>query len=319
MRKQIYALIIAAILCISLTGCTFSENPDSSFQPEIQNNQGFQEQIDTEKSERSDKTETDQLESQNIDPTEYLIWGSIMELKTTEFDEFIYDLPKTVQTHNGFIEKAIVDNNPKENDEHNNVSNARSAQFFIRVPSENLTELIQSVSDLGEVIRWEQTAANITSQYINNEEKLGILREREARMMARIDTMTTPDDIIKLEAELANIRTEIESVEKNIRDIKTMTNYSTLQIDVKESKYAPKIIDPNKSFGQNFWAGIKYQASWIADSISIVILTLIASPYLSVALIAIPGITLYCKIRKKYPKHKSSETTSEPEDNHTDS
>jgi hypothetical protein len=128
----------------------------------------------------------------------------------------------------------------------------RMANVTMRVPSARFGDAIQQIKALdGEVDTSNVSAQDVTDQFVDLQARLTAKQAEEQRYTAILARANTIDEILKVDAALANVRTQIEQLTAQINSIKTRTDYSTISLSVTPIAILPgetaKSWDPAKT------------------------------------------------------------------------
>lgn len=110
------------------------------------------------------------------------------------------------------------------------------AQLTIRIPSDRFDDTISELRSAGwvsEVIREESGSQDVSAEFVDNESRLAALQETQRRYMELLSDADTIDEILRLESELTNIRTQIESIQGRQNYLAEMTSFSTITVNLR--------------------------------------------------------------------------------------
>src|SRR3989440_3831967 len=129
----------------------------------------------------------------------------------------------------------------------------RSASLTIRVPSSRFADALQQLRTLeGEVETSGVSAQDVTDQFVDLQARLTAKQAEEQRYLAILNRANTIDEIRKVDASLANVRTQIEQLTGQINSIKQRTDFSTISMSISTIAVLPgdtttKAWDPAKT------------------------------------------------------------------------
>ena len=207
---------------------------------------------------------------------EKIIYSGHVYMETTEFDNAIAALDKAVQDFGGFVQDSNVNGHTRNYDDGTTKVVDRWSCYTIRIPAEKFDAFMTLAGELGNVTSSSRNAENVTSQYTDHEARLASLRTQEERLLVMLEESGDLESLIQLEARLSEVRYEIESIERNLRDLDQRLAYSTVTLELQEvsvytptanaqrsfgEKVADAFRDTWKSFGrgwQNFAVGLVY-------------------------------------------------------------
>jgi hypothetical protein len=129
----------------------------------------------------------------------------------------------------------------------------RSASLTIRVPSSRFADALQQLRTLeGEVQTSGVSAQDVTDQFVDLQARLAAKQAEEQRYLAILNRANTIDEILKVDASLSNVRTQVEQLTGQINSIKQRTDYSTISMSISTIAVLPgdtttKAWDPAKT------------------------------------------------------------------------
>ena len=130
---------------------------------------------------------------------------------------------------------------------------SRSASLTIRVPSARFGDAIEQLKKLdGEVATSAVAAQDVTDQFVDLQARLAAKQAEEQRYLSILNRANTIDEILKVDASLANVRTQIEQLTGQINSIKQRTDFSTISMSIATLSVLPgdaatKAWDPAKT------------------------------------------------------------------------
>jgi Domain of unknown function (DUF4349) len=135
-------------------------------------------------------------------------------------------------------------------------ADTRSASLTIRVPSSRFGDALQALKSLdGEVQTSGVSAQDVTDQFVDLQARLTAKQAEEQRYIAILNRANTIDEILKVDASLGSVRTQIEQLTAQINSIKNRTEFSTISMSISTLTALPgdttsKAWDPAKTVGR---------------------------------------------------------------------
>jgi hypothetical protein len=135
-------------------------------------------------------------------------------------------------------------------------ADSRSASLTIRVPSNRFGDALQQLKSLeGEVQTSGVSAQDVTDQFVDLQARLTAKQGEEQRYLAILNRANTIDEILKVDASLGTVRTQIEQLTAQINSIKARTDFSTISMSISTLSALPgdttaKVWDPAKTVGR---------------------------------------------------------------------
>ncbi|AFU69492.1 hypothetical protein P700755_002765 [Psychroflexus torquis ATCC 700755] len=224
MRKIIN--IIGIITLISFFGCENYE-PDS-------------------KSMNFGEMRMDDEEQQIVEPNNEiqrkLIKNGDIEFESENIVDTRKDIFNAIEKFNGY---SSSDNEYKNSHE---ISNT----LIIRVPSENFVNLLNEIT-IG-ITRFDRKEINIkdvTAEFLDIEVRLKTKKELENRYLEILKKANTVTEILEVEKQIGDLRSEIESIEGRLKFLNNQVSFSTLNVRIYET------IAEQTEFGKKFKNGFK--------------------------------------------------------------
>src|SRR2546422_26913 len=116
----------------------------------------------------------------------------------------------------------------------------RRANLTIRVPALRFDDALNQIKQLeGEVATSNVDTKDVTDQFVDLQARLGAKQSEEQRYLALLNRANTIDEILKVDASLANVRTQVEQLTAQINGIKSRTEFSTIVLSVTPLTPAP--------------------------------------------------------------------------------
>ena len=152
----------------------------------------------------------------------------------------------------------------------NDTDNRFEATYTIRVPADNFDQLFQEIQKLAKKVEFQQiNQRDVTEQFIDLTARLKNRKSLEQRYLQLLKQTKNINEIIRIEQQLNNIRSEIESQEGRLKYLNSQVDLSTIYLTVYFKK--PYTYEPGdrQSFGQRFlksledgWSRLVNGALW---------------------------------------------------------
>lgn len=271
MKKRISALLLALLLLTALfTGCaaksadtamtetdsaTGSSAPamnekakyDTAADAEPAEEPSFTTSATTEGSAELDVTEADQSLA---DATARIIYSAELSAETTQFDVAVSAIDRMVQRYQGFVESSSINGDTCYNSDGTTTVVDRCANYTLRIPADKFEEFMDEAGGVANVISSYRYAENVTSTYTDYEARLTSLYTQEERLLSMLEKSEDVDSLIALEERLANVRYEIESIERSLRNLDTQIRYSTITLTLREVEVYTPTVPVQRTFGE---------------------------------------------------------------------
>lgn len=167
------------------------------------------------------------------------------------------------------------------------------AQVTIQVPVEQFDSTMNDLRGaqfVDEVVREESSTQDVSEEFVDNESRLNALRETERRFLALLAQADTIEDILRLENELMNIRSQVETIQGRQNYLEQVTAFSTITVALQP---AGEAIEPQVAGGDGFSAtsiaerAWDYSRGWIEGIlVATITLAIVGAAFLPVVIIS---------------------------------
>ena len=115
-----------------------------------------------------------------------------------------------------------------------NESRARAGQLTIRVPAEKFDATRAALSGLGEVDNETINGQDVSSQLVDLGARITSLKAEEAAFQTLLGKATEIGDILQIQDQLFNVRTQIEQLEAEQANLDDQATFSTITVSLYE-------------------------------------------------------------------------------------
>lgn len=133
-----------------------------------------------------------------------------------------------------------------------------SAELTLRVPSGATQGVLEDLEKLGSVLDQNVTARDIGKEYFDAGLRLSSLEATLHRYEEILKQAAKVEEILRIEAELARLRAEIEQVKGNLRWLSDRAARATLHLSLREK--APEIVEAPIDPEAKFFPGLRLPA-----------------------------------------------------------
>jgi hypothetical protein len=102
----------------------------------------------------------------------------------------------------------------------------------IRVPSNNLSSLMQSLESVGKITSSHVNMDDVTAAYLDLEATLKNKRALRDRLRALLSQATKVEDILKIEKELSRVQTDLDQMDARMKSMRSKVAKSTLNLSI---------------------------------------------------------------------------------------
>ena len=102
----------------------------------------------------------------------------------------------------------------------------------IRVPSNSLSSLMQSLESVGKITSSHVSMDDVTAAYLDLEATLKNKRALRDRLRALLSQATKVEDILKIEKELSRVQTDLDQMDTRMKSMRSKVAKSTLNLSI---------------------------------------------------------------------------------------
>lgn len=291
--KRMIALLLALLLCLSLSAC----GGGADKQYGATDTAG-----DYDNTEPAAPMQSEEM-SASVDMADRkLIYNASVTAETKEFDQSKNDLDQLIEKHGGFIQSSSI-----SGDSYENSREQKRLEYTLRVPAESLFTFLEELEDVARVISCDTNMDDVTGSYVDTEARLSALRQEEKKLLELLDEAANLTEILELEDRISQVRYEIESMTAQLKSYDNQIEYSTVTIylrDVTDYTVRP-------SFGsRSYDAFVGGWTSFVNALQSLVIGLLNLWPFL-VVLVIVVVIVVFC-VKRSTKKSRAKFQASLP-------
>jgi hypothetical protein len=183
-------------------------------------------------SPKSKNVEVNALSSVNLEKStdRKLTKEANISFETTDYKKACNSIRNLIIKHNGQIN--IETTNIKENKD-------LEANFEARIPAKSFDLFLQELESVdGKIVNKEIKIEDITADYLDVEARLKSKKELEARYLQILAKATKVTEMLEIEKQLNDQRTEIESVEGRFKFMQHEVANNLVHITITEPKIA---------------------------------------------------------------------------------
>ncbi len=161
-----------------------------------------------------------------------VIYVADISLVTRDFSAVERELPRLASQFAGYLSDVSIER------QH---GTQRTGRWTVRVPVGKFEEFLEAVSALGTAESRQQTAQDVSEEYVDLEARIANAKQLEQRIVQLLESRGgVLKDIIEVERELGRVREEIERMQGRIRYLNDRTALTTVRIAVREQHdYVP--------------------------------------------------------------------------------
>ena len=237
----------------------------------------------------------------NVPTNQKLIRTVHMEAETDDLDILLSNVENRVAALGGYIEHRQVYNGSQS--EYRRI---RNASLTIRIPAPQLDAFVSHVTENANIVSTNESAEDVTLTYVEVEGRVTALQTQQARLLELLAQAETMEDLLTIERELTDVRTELEQMQSKLRLYDNLVDYGTVHLSVQEVKEYTQVQEEEPTFWERISEGFNESMENVGEgALNALILFITSIPYF-LPLIIVTAIALiilrFTVWRKKKPK-----------------
>lgn len=269
MKKRFYSFVTAAALTAAmLTGCGAADkggaaSSTASYDMAVESAAEYAagavvaEENGAIQSSLSPQTGTDR----NI------VYTASMRMESTRFDDARAALLAAVEDCGGYLESTDQSGSAKEG--------SRWVSYTVRVPAVKYTAFLEQAGQAGSVLNLNESAQDITLEYVDVQARLESLESKKARLEALADKAETTADLLEIENQLTEVQYQLESYTRQMKVMDNQVDYCTVDISLREvATLTPTGVSFGERIADAFTGGWTAFAAFVQDAVVAIIYNL---------------------------------------------
>lgn len=269
MKKRFYSFVTAAALTAAmLTGCGAADkggaaSSTASYDMAVESAAEYAagavvaEENGAIQSSLSPQTGTDRK----------IVYTASMRMESTRFDDARAALLAAVEDCGGYLESTDQSGSAKEG--------SRWVYYTVRVPAVKYTAFLEQAGQAGSVLNLNESAQDITLEYVDVQARLESLESKKARLEALADKAETTADLLEIENQLTEVQYQLESYTRQMKVMDNQVDYCTVDISLREvATLTPTGVSFGERIADAFTGGWTAFAAFMQDAVVAIIYNL---------------------------------------------
>ncbi len=293
--KKTFSILLALVMLLSLAACgaaapssAFSRSADSSTVAETAagSNAEYSEEAAADYSYGGFAVNAAAPEAASADggsgelpelAPDKIIYSADATVETTDFEGTLAGVAKLVEQYKGWIESSSV-NGANYYSKARGSTSSRFASYTIRIPAASFSDVMGSLSTLGNVPYTYTYTDNVTTRYYDTEARLNAYQAQETRLLELLEEAESVEDVITIEEKLTELRYQIESLQSTLKGWDRQVSYSTVYLSIEEvAEYTPETLAAKPAYGQRLLSALRGSLRRIGEFFSELLIWLVAA------------------------------------------
>ena len=151
----------------------------------------------------SDDLTSSMLDPSTVESSRKIVYNASVRMETTDYDTTRAALQEAVTAANGYLESTDQGGSKD--------SGSRYTYYTARIPAENYRSFLTAAGEAGNVTSLNESAQDITAEYVDVEARLKALNDQRDRLNALADKAETTADLLEIESQLSDVQYQLES------------------------------------------------------------------------------------------------------------
>jgi hypothetical protein len=157
----------------------------------------------------SDDLTSSMLDPSTVESSRKIVYNASVRMETTDYDTTRAALQEAVTAANGYLESTDQGGSKD--------SGSRYTYYTARIPAENYRSFLTAAGEAGNVTSLNESAQDITAEYVDVEARLKALNDQRDRLNALADKAETTADLLEIESQLSDVQYQLESYTGQMR------------------------------------------------------------------------------------------------------
>ncbi len=229
-----------------------------------------------------------------------IIYNGRIGLNTDHYQESFDKIINYVEKAGGFIQESGSNFTGQGTKEGN------SGYLTIRIPTDGFSEAMETIQSFGSPTNADISSSNISQQYQDVESQLNNLKLQEQRLLELLGQATNMTDVLAIESELNRIRTESDQLTSTKKNWDIEISYATIYVSLYEKEISStSVSSPFSGIISKIGGGFVKSLNLLLRLMAFLLVMLVSLiPFAGVALL---GVFIFIKIRKKIREKKGEE------------
>ena len=196
-----------------------------------------------------------------------IVYTASMRMESTRFDDARAALLAAVEDCSGYLESTDQSGSAKEG--------SRWVSYAVRVPAVKYTAFLEQAGQAGSVLNLNESAQDITLEYVDVQARLESLESKKARLEALADKAETTADLLEIENQLTEVQYQLESYTRQMKVMDNQVDYCTVDISLREvATLTPTGVSFGERIADAFTGGWTAFAAFVQDAVVAIIYNL---------------------------------------------
>ncbi|RIE16982.1 DUF4349 domain-containing protein [Candidatus Cryosericum septentrionale] len=237
-RRFLALIVVVAVVAMAVTGC--AKRSAVSPEPGVATSGGVLKGLPagTSGTSSSAPASTTTGDQQALTDRK-IIFNASLSLDVVDAEKAFSNCEILVVKYGGFVAQSSLQKSASQ----------VLATVVLRVPAAKATQLMNDLAGLGTVTSRSSGSDDVTSQYIDIQARLKVLRAEEEQLVGFLKKATNIKDMLAVQEQLGSVRTQIEQYEGQQRYMDNATSLATVTAQLVQTT---EVFVAPRGFGSAF-------------------------------------------------------------------
>ncbi|MCR4896028.1 MAG: DUF4349 domain-containing protein [Lachnospiraceae bacterium] len=229
---------------------------------------------------------------QTVDTSRKLIRTVNLDAETKAFDDMLALVDAKVRELGGYVESSNIYNGSRYNGYHQ----VRNGSMTIRIPSQNMDQFLNAVSEAANITNKSENVQDITLTYVDTKSQKEAYQVEYDRLLELLEEAYDLNDILIIEDRLREVRYHLESLESQLRSYDNKVDYGTVYLNIDEVEELTPVIVEEPTAWERIRDGFTDNLLDVLDGLKDFIIDILVNlPYLILWAVIILVIIVICR------------------------
>ncbi|WP_120004296.1 DUF4349 domain-containing protein [Nesterenkonia muleiensis] len=237
-------------------------------------------------------------------PDRQVITTAYAAVEVDDTSEAVADLLSRTTGYGGYVEDRQEATDSQ--------GNPTRASLTLRLPAENLPDMLDGLEDLGDVSELSESAQDVTGTVRDLDARIEALETSVDRLIEIMAEADTAEDLLQIETTLSQRQADLEALQAERNALGDQVSMSTLQVELSTEPITEVEADGFLGGLQTGWSGLVSTANVLLVAAGAIL------PWLAVLVVPAGAVVLLIRgRRRRRPKEKASTADSAQSADHS--
>lgn len=191
----------------------------------------------------------------------HVIRTAELTVETENVQDGLDEARTAVTTAGGYVEQEYTDRG---------ADGEERSRVTFKVPPEEYQEVLDTLVGIGDLVRREASAKDVTGEVVDVESRIRTQRASVARVRELMDDATQLSDVVTLESELSSRQADLEALQARLESLESRSGMATVTLELVTPHAATVDDEEDTTVGgavADGWDAFVTMLKWIAIAV----------------------------------------------------